>query len=150
MRRNSRSPRRAGSTLLNNGSAGRSAFSAFFHSAHSAFSLGANAEPAGPDHHADTRRRRPFLNDSASLRGRLLNDVIVRKAGRNNESRQSAAGKHSSHGTLPSFEMTSFNSLEAVMFRPARAMTRQRQALRAAGEMSTKRLRRAAAVGATF
>jgi hypothetical protein len=116
---------RATFTFLNNGSAsGRSAFSAFFYGAHSAFSLGANAEPGRPDHDTDAWRRRSFLNNPASLRGRLLNDVIVRKAGRNNKRRQSGTGQNSSHGSLPSLEMTLFNSPEAVRFQPARANDR--------------------------
>src|SRR5437588_762116 len=47
-------------TLLNNDVAAGSGFSAFFHGAHSAFSLRANAEAGRANHHTDTRRRRPF------------------------------------------------------------------------------------------
>jgi hypothetical protein len=94
-------PRR-GFTLLNDSiTPSRAAFSAFFHSAHSAFSLRADAESGTADHNTDTRRRRPFLNDPASLRGRFLNDVIVCKARGNNESCQSDAGQNCSHGDSP-------------------------------------------------
>jgi len=111
-----RSPRRASSTLLNDSSATtRPAFSAFFHSAHSAFSFRANAEPNTADHHTDTRRRWPFLNDPASLRGRLLNDVIVGKARGNDESRQSDTGqKLLAWEVSLQLEMTSFNSRESA------------------------------------
>jgi hypothetical protein len=96
------SPRRATFTLLNDSStSGRAAFSAFFHSAHSAFSLSANAEAGTANHDTDTRRRRPFLNNSASFRGRFLNDVVIRKAGRDNESRQGGTGQNCSHEKSP-------------------------------------------------
>jgi hypothetical protein len=68
--------RRATFTLLNGDTAaGGPAFSAFFHGAHSAFGLRANAEAGTADDHTDPWRRGPFLNDPASLRGRFLNDV---------------------------------------------------------------------------
>jgi hypothetical protein len=96
------SPRRATFTLLNDSStSGRAAFSAFFHSAHSAFSLSANAEAGTTDHDTDTRRRRPFLNNSASFRGWLLDDVVIRKARRDNESRQGGTGQNCSHEKSP-------------------------------------------------
>jgi len=94
-------PRR-GFTLLNDSiTPSCAAFSAFFHSAHSAFGLRADAEPGTADHNTDTRRRRAFLNDPASLRGRLLNDVVVCKARGNNESCQSDTGQNCSHGDSP-------------------------------------------------
>jgi hypothetical protein len=97
------SPRRATFTLLNDSSApSPPAFPAFFHSAHSAFSFRANTEPGTADHHTDTRGRRPFLNDPAPLRGRLLNDVVVRKAWRDNESCQTGTGQSCSHEKSPS------------------------------------------------
>ena len=82
-----KSPRGATFAFLNHSSASsRPAFAALFHRAHSAFSLRANTEADRADHHPDTRRRRPFLNDPAPLRGRLLDNVVVRKGWRNNES----------------------------------------------------------------
>src|SRR5262245_37717879 len=64
-----KSPRRATFTFLNHSSASsRPAFVAFFHRAHSAFSLRANTEAGRADHHTDTRRRRPFLDNPAPLR----------------------------------------------------------------------------------
>jgi hypothetical protein len=94
-------PRR-GFTLLNDSiTPSRAAFSAFFHSAHSAFSLRADAESGTADHNTDTRRRRPFLNDPASLRGRFLNDVVVCKARGNNESCESDTGQNCSHRDSP-------------------------------------------------
>src|SRR4029453_3924340 len=91
--------RRATFTLLNGDTAaGRPALSAFFHGAHPAFGLRANAEAYTADDHTDTRRRGPFLHDPASLRGRFLNDVVVRKARRNDESCQSDSGQNCSHG----------------------------------------------------
>jgi citrate lyase beta subunit len=74
---------------------------AFFHGSHAAFRLGANAEADGTDLHTDTGRR-PLLNDPASLRGRVLNDVVVRKARRNHESCQSSTSEHCAHGKSPS------------------------------------------------
>jgi hypothetical protein len=65
---------------------------ALFHGAHSAFGLGANAEASPADDHTDAWRRGSFLNDRASLRGRFLNDVLVRKARRNDESCQGGSG----------------------------------------------------------
>jgi hypothetical protein len=55
-------------TLLN-GDTAAAGFSAFFHGAHSAFSLRANAEADTADDHTDTRRGGPFLDNPASLRG---------------------------------------------------------------------------------
>jgi hypothetical protein len=102
-------PRWASSTLLNDSSATTGpAFPAFFHCAHSAFSLRANAEPNTADHHTDTRRRWSFLNNSASLRGWLLNDVVVGKAGGNDESRQSGTGQNWSHEKCPFRNRTDF------------------------------------------
>jgi hypothetical protein len=96
------SARRATFTFLDNSSApSRPDFSAFFHSTHSAFSLRANAEAGTADHDTDTRRSRPFLNNSASFRGRLLNDVVVRKAWRHNESCQGGTGQDCSHKKSP-------------------------------------------------
>jgi hypothetical protein len=93
-----RSPRWASSTLLNDSRAtSRSAFSALFDSAHSAFRLRPNAESNTADHHTDTWRRWSFLNNPASLRGWLLNDVVVGKARGNDESRQSGTGQNCSH-----------------------------------------------------
>src|SRR5262249_55119567 len=97
---NNKPPSGATVAFLNYRSAsGRSAFVAFFHSAHSTFSLRANAEADRADHHTDTRRRRPFLNNPAPLRGRLLDDVVVRKGWRNNESRKSGIGQSCTHGS---------------------------------------------------
>jgi hypothetical protein len=93
-RRNSRSSCRATFTLLNDSSApSPPAFPAFFHSAHSAFSFRANTERGTADHHTDTRGRRPFLNNPAPLRSRLLNDVVVGKAWRDNKSCQRGTGQ---------------------------------------------------------
>jgi hypothetical protein len=98
----SRSACRATFTLLNDSGAPTCpAFSAFFHSTHSAFSLRANAEAGTADHDTDTRRRWPFFNNSASFRGRLLNDVIVRKAWRHNESCQGDTAQNCSHEKSP-------------------------------------------------
>jgi hypothetical protein len=70
--RNNQSPRRATFTFLNHRStSSRSTFSALCYGAHSAFSLRAHTEARRADHHADTWRRRPFLNNPAPLRGRL-------------------------------------------------------------------------------
>jgi hypothetical protein len=97
-----RSARRATFTLFNDSSpASGPAFSAFFHSTHSAFSLSANAEAGTADHDTDTRRRRPFLNNSASFRGWLLDDVVIRKARRDNESCQGGTGQNCSHEKSP-------------------------------------------------
>jgi hypothetical protein len=93
--------RRATFTLLN-GDTAAGRFSAFFHGAHSAFGLRANAEAGTADDHTDTRRRGSFLNDPASLRGWFLNDVVVRKARRNDETCQSGSGQNCSHGKSPS------------------------------------------------
>src|SRR2546421_661443 len=96
------SPRRATFAVLNHGSASsRPAFVAFFYGAHSAFSLRANAEAGRAAHHTDARRRRPFLNNPAPLRGRLLDDVVVRKGWRKKESRKSGAGQNCAHGKSP-------------------------------------------------
>jgi hypothetical protein len=83
--------RRPTFTLLN-GDPAAGSFSAFFHGAHSAFGLRPNAEASAADDHTDARRRGPFLDDPAPLRGRLLNDVVVRKARRNDKSCQSGSG----------------------------------------------------------
>jgi hypothetical protein len=83
----SQSPRRATFTFLDDRSASGRAFSAFLYSTHSALGLRANAEADRADDDTDARRRGPFLNNPASLRGRLLNDVVIGKGGRNNESR---------------------------------------------------------------
>jgi hypothetical protein len=86
-------------TLFNadTAAAGCPAFSAFLHSAHTAFSLRANAEARTTDYNTDTRRRRALLNDPASFRGRFLNDVVLRKARRNNESYQGGTNKNCAH-----------------------------------------------------
>jgi hypothetical protein len=85
-------------TLFNGDTAaGCTAFSAFFHGAHTAFSLRANAKAHTADYHTDTRRRRALLNDRAPLRGRFLNDVIVRKARRNHEGCQGGTNKNCAH-----------------------------------------------------
>jgi hypothetical protein len=98
----SRSARRPTFTLFNDSSPSSGpAFSAFFHSTHSAFSLSANAEAGTADHDTDTRRRRPFLNNSASFRGWLLDDVVIRKARRDNESCQGGTGQNCSHEKSP-------------------------------------------------
>jgi hypothetical protein len=108
------SPRGPTFAFLNHSSASsRPAFVAFFYGAHSTFSLRANTEAGRADHHTDTRRRRPFLNDPAPLRGRLLDDVVVRKGWRNNESRKSGTGQNCTHGKSLSrsrFQSASFNS----------------------------------------
>ena len=77
----------------------RPTLSAFFHGSHAAFRLRANAEAYGTDLHTDTGRR-PLLNDPASLRGRVLNDVVVRKARRSHESCQGSSGEQCAHGSL--------------------------------------------------
>src|SRR5215216_2335864 len=108
-------------TLLNDDTATSPAFSAFFDGAHAAFSLRADAEAETADHHTDTRRR-PLLNDPASLRGWFLNDVIVREARRNDESCQSGTGENCSHGKSPSRGgMIFLNSFEAAWFPSALA-----------------------------
>src|ERR1700756_5196303 len=97
-----KSPRGAPFAFLNHRSASsRPAFAALFHRTHSAFSLRANTESDRADHHTDTRRRRPFLNDPAPLRGRLLDNVVVRKGWRNNEGRKSGTGQNCTHGKSP-------------------------------------------------
>src|SRR5689334_4317320 len=83
-------------TLLNDSgiATGSGSFSAFC--SHSAFSFGANAESDAADDHPDPRCR-TFLNDPAPLRSRLLNDVVVRKGGRNDESCQGSTSQNCSH-----------------------------------------------------
>jgi hypothetical protein len=88
-------------TLLNlDTAAGRPTFVALFHGAHSAFSFRADPKSGPADHYTNTRRW-PFLNDSASLGSRFLNDIIVRKCGRNEESCQSSTDKNCTHGESP-------------------------------------------------
>jgi hypothetical protein len=72
------SARRATFTLLDNSSAPSCpAFSAFFHSTHSAFSLRANAEAGTADHDTDTRRSRP----GGAYLVRAVGDRLVRAVG---------------------------------------------------------------------
>lgn len=111
-------------TLLFNddtAAAGRAAFSAFFDGTHTAFGLRADAKAGAADYHADTRRRGPLLNDPASFRGRLLDDVIVREGRRNDESGQSGADENCSH-RISSFSVvdTFSKTFEAPWFRIAR------------------------------
>ena len=101
-------------TLLNDGiPAASGGFSAF--GAHSGFSLCANAETDPPDHHPDTGRR-AFLNDPASLRSRFLNDVVVRKARRNDKSCQGSTSQNCSHWevSLQSARFSLLTSLTAL------------------------------------
>src|SRR4029453_7820811 len=103
--------RRATFTLLNGDTAaGRPALSAFFHGAHPAFGLRANAEAYTADDNTDTRRRGPFLNDPASLRSRFLNEGEARKTRRNDEICQSGSGQNYSHGKS-SFIVVSYSSI---------------------------------------
>jgi hypothetical protein len=89
-------------TLLNDGiPAASGGFSAFCHGAHSAFSLRANTEACTADHHAHTRRSWSFFNDPASLRSWFLNDVVVRKGWRHDESCQGSTSENCSHGKSP-------------------------------------------------
>src|SRR6476646_4137598 len=83
-------------TLLNDSgiATGSGSFSAFC--SHSTFSFGANAESDAPDDYPDPRCR-TFLNDPAPLRSRLLNDVVVRKDGRDDESCQGSTSQNCSH-----------------------------------------------------
>jgi hypothetical protein len=89
-------------TLLNDGiPAASRGFSAFCHGAHSAFSLRANTEACTADHHAHTRRSWSFFNDPASLRSWFLNDVVVCKGWRHDESCQGSTSENCSHGKSP-------------------------------------------------
>jgi hypothetical protein len=90
------SSRRAPFTFLNDSLAGGPGLAAL--GAHSTFSFGANAETNTPDYDTDTRRG-TFLDDPASLRARLLNDVVVGKGGRNDQNRKSGTGQNCSHRT---------------------------------------------------
>jgi hypothetical protein len=83
-------------TLLNDSgiATGSGSFSAFC--SHSTFSFGANAESDAADDHPDPRCR-TFLNDPAPLRSWLLNDVVVRKGGRDDESCQGSTSQNCSH-----------------------------------------------------
>ncbi len=81
-----------GATLLNRdiaaGSPGLSAFCA-----HSGFSFCSNPEANTADHHTDTGRR-AFLNNPTSFRRRFLNDVVVGKCGRYEESCEGGTGQN--------------------------------------------------------
>jgi len=94
------SSRRAPFTFLNDRLAGGPGLAALC--AHSAFSFGANTETNTSDYDTDTRRG-AFLDDPATLRAWLLNDVVVRKGGRNDQKRKSGTGQYCSH------EMSPFN-----------------------------------------
>src|ERR671934_522048 len=82
---------------LNNGGIATASGSLSALSAHSAFSLSANAESDAANDHPHTRCG-TFFNDPASLRSRFLNDVVVRKGWRDDESRQSSTSQNCAHG----------------------------------------------------
>jgi hypothetical protein len=90
--------RRAPFTFLNDRLAGGPGLAAL--GAHPAFSFGANAETNTPDYDTDARRG-AFLDDPASLRAWLLNDVLVGKGGRNDQNRKSGTGQNCSHRMSP-------------------------------------------------
>jgi len=92
------SSRRAPFTFLNDRLAGGPGLAALC--AHSAFSFGANTETNTSDYDTDTRRG-AFLDDPATLRAWLLNDVVVRKGGRNDQKRKSGTGQNCSHKMSP-------------------------------------------------
>jgi hypothetical protein len=87
------SSRRTPFTFLNNGLASSPALAAL--SAHSAFSFCPHAETNTSDYDPDSRRR-AFLDDPAPFRARFLNDVVVRKGGRNRQNCQSGTGQNCS------------------------------------------------------
>jgi hypothetical protein len=82
--------RRAPFTFLDDRLAGSPGLAAL--GAHSAFSFSSHAETNTPDYDTDARRG-AFLDDPATLRAWLLNDVVVRKGGRNDQKRKSGTGQ---------------------------------------------------------
>jgi hypothetical protein len=88
-------------------------FSAFLHGAHAAFSLRASAEAERADLHTDTGRHRPFFDNPAPLCGGILDDVVVRKARRNDESCHSGTEENCAHGRSPSIRK--LNLLNALL-----------------------------------
>ncbi|MGA7454199.1 MAG: hypothetical protein WBW73_24035 [Rhodoplanes sp.] len=89
--------------LLNNyGTAAACLASALFYGPHSGFSLRANPETSTSDHNADTRRRRPLLNDPAMAGTWFLHDVVIGKDGGDAKSGDSDTGQYFSHWKSPS------------------------------------------------
>jgi hypothetical protein len=94
-----RKPLSGGATLLNRDiAAGGPGLSAFC--AHSSFSFCSNPEANTADHHTDTGRR-AFLNNPTSFRRRFLNDVVVGKCGRYEESCEGGTGQNCAHEKSP-------------------------------------------------
>src|SRR5262249_18398585 len=85
---------------------GRS-FTADFNRPHMVFRFHADAE-RGADHDADAGGG-TLLHDPAPFRARLLDDVEVRKCGRDQERRQHSAGKNCLH------ECSSFEGLDSLL-----------------------------------
>ena len=92
-------PLSGGATLLNRDiAAGGPGLSAFC--AHSGFSFCSNPEANTADHHTDTWRR-AFLNNPTSFRRRFLNDVVVGKCRRCEESCEGGTGQNCAHEKSP-------------------------------------------------
>ena len=109
-----------------NGFATSAALAAF--SAHSAFSFCAHAETNTPDYDPDPRGG-AFLDNSASFRARFLNDVVVRKRGRNRQNCQSGTGQNCSHDKSPLMELDTRRRVRTYKCALEPGVPRERSAL---------------------